>query len=172
MYYIDNCPLVSDKFKRKCLQAHDENILSIYLFSSCASGNLEEVKYILLSPDLLIHPNIASSDNYALFQACQKGHVDVVKFLLTSPELSVYCNVHAHKDHAFKISVLNNISELTEYFIFEFGLKKNIEVTNFLKEKERFDILGLFDSRHLYQSLEKELNMKNLKTIQDIKVKI
>lgn len=169
MYYIDNSPLVLDKFKVKCLQAHDENVLNTYLFSSCAKGNLEEVKYILLSSDLSIHPNIQSADNYALFQACYHAHLDVVKFLLTSPELSLYCDVHANKDHAFKSSVLNNFPELIHYFIFQFGLKKNIEITNFLKEKERFDILGLFDSRTLQQSLEKELTIK---TIKDIKMKI
>lgn len=59
------------------------------LMMACQSGHIDIVKYLLTSPELTVHADIAHLSNFdtCLHYACMKGHIDIVKYLTSSLEL-------------------------------------------------------------------------------------
>lgn len=63
------------------------------LSCACLSGNIELVKYFLVSPNLKNLFDINSNFDSALSSACQTGHLHIVKYLLESPELEKHSHI-------------------------------------------------------------------------------
>jgi ankyrin repeat protein len=66
---------------------------------ACSNGNLDEVKYLLTSPELKEHAEIHYYEDDALAEACWNGHLEIVKYLLTSPDLKEHSNLNDHENN-------------------------------------------------------------------------
>jgi hypothetical protein len=69
--------ILFEKYKDESLQE-----LCAHLYSSSLEGNLEEVEYLLTSPDLKYHPAIHFANDSALVVSSSNGHIPVVEYLL------------------------------------------------------------------------------------------
>lgn len=79
---------------------HSQEKINTAFHQACSDGNLDEVRYLLISPELEVHSDIHYYNDDGLAQACWEGHLEIVKYLLTSPELKehAYLNDHKEKD--------------------------------------------------------------------------
>lgn len=83
------------------------------LKAACRIGNLNEVRYLLTSPEWIGYIDIHHDDDIALCLACQGGHLDIVQYLLTSPELTEHADIRAYEHFLIKIVCsLGNLSIL------------------------------------------------------------
>lgn len=70
--------------------------------TTCTTGNLYNIQYLLTNPDLEQHADIHGQDDLGFRNACLFGHLNIVRYLLTSPELTQngipFANIHASND--------------------------------------------------------------------------
>lgn len=73
--------------------------LNTAFHEACSNGNLDEVKYLLISPEIKEHADISYYGDTGLSDACWNGHLEIVKYLLTSPELKEHANLNDHLEN-------------------------------------------------------------------------
>lgn len=72
--------LTKNKISRfKQMNSHQ---LNNELFNSSLWGDLEEIKYLLTSPDLKEHADIHAQDDNAFIWAAGSGHLDIVHYFI------------------------------------------------------------------------------------------
>ncbi len=149
---------------------------------SCINGNLEEVKYLLTSPELKFKADLNDPENEALDFACVNNHIEIIKYLLNSPELKFHANKNSI-DGAFKSACYYGNSQIVEYLIYDANIPYSDNIKSFLDMpnqdatlkgakidnpfqslKGRFlDIKNTFEARELEKELTKN-NIKNKKS--------
>jgi ankyrin repeat protein len=89
--------MIHESFYSKYKYSSPEKLSSAFC-SACEKGNLDEVRYLLTSPELKEHADIHHYEDAGLSDACWHGHFDIVKYLLTSPDLKEHANLNDHKE--------------------------------------------------------------------------
>jgi ankyrin repeat protein len=74
------------KFYKRFHNLSQDKLNSRFL-DACENGDIELVKYLLLSSDLERHANIDTGYNLGFRTACVNGHLEIVKYLLEQPIL-------------------------------------------------------------------------------------
>lgn len=121
-----------DKVRVQNAQFNEDDLSALFA-DLCEVGDLESIRYMLTAPDLHIRPDfddIADErDEVGLTLAAANGHLNVVQYLLFSPELK--------KHDSFP----------SDYFDYLKLICRNgqFHVADYLKEKEIFDPLLVFD---------------------------
>jgi hypothetical protein len=83
------------------------------LYTSASEGNLEEVKYLLTSPDLKYRPPIHFANDSALVVSSSNGHIPIVKYLLN---FSSY-GEQVITNYALTKACLNNQIETVQFLL-------------------------------------------------------
>jgi ankyrin repeat protein len=169
----------------------DDNVDYIDIFenpnsfiSACGSGELEIVKYLLVSPDIKVH---VDPQKYVIgFQrACANNYVNVAKYLLEDTDLlqnitsstykeifsnvrryssvdaldyllkNTYINEHVDINSQFITAIQDKNFEIVKYFIFEYDIKKDQKIEESIKDN--IEIQNWFKVRDLKQNLNNEL---------------
>lgn len=146
----------------------NENELNVALMTSCRCGNLEEVKYILTSPELEIHANPQSFNHAGFNLACSQGYLEVVQYMLTSPDLKVHANIHANEQdyihtpfvHAMNAANRNQL-DIIHYFVFDL----NIEKTKYIEEYLKYFPNSYIENLFVVRELDKELPINDLEQV-------
>jgi hypothetical protein len=136
---------------------------------ACAFGQLELIKFLLLSPELQLHPYIRLNNNNPLKWACKNNQVETIKYLVSSPELKRHADIHANSEYAFREALNHNSEELLHFYIFYLRIEKNSMIDGILNEHNLMDITkkaeSMFQFRELNQTLlinKKEKNKPKL----------
>lgn len=156
-----------DKFKNL-----EHRQLHTALEIACTNGSLNEVRYILTSPEIKIRIDINVHNNNPLFLACQSGNLHIVKYLLTSPELKKHADIYSRKSRCFRAICNAQHLDIVEYLIRDYKIEKNENMENYLNNKKTVfcnHVKHLFEMRALNSSLHNELNSEHLN---DRKLKI
>ena len=135
----------------------DQSKLDESFINACHDGNLDAVKYLLISDELKEHTDIHAYDDYGFRWACNNGLLEVVKYLLTSDELKEHADIHALNDYGFRWACNNEKIEVVKYLIFDYNIEKTKAIINFLNENKGKDwekeVSEMFASRDLKEDL-------------------
>ena len=123
----------------------DQSQLDQHLIEACQRVSLDDVKYLLTSPELTRHASIKGWDEEAFICACRKGNMELIDYMLTSPELKEHSNVHAWRDMVFIEACNRKDVELLNYFVFDYKIDKTEEISKHLATKELTQISNLFE---------------------------
>jgi ankyrin repeat protein len=159
----------------------EEEELHEKLISACKKGNLDQVKYLLTSPELDTHASInySNNNNTVLTEACWYGHLEIVDYLLTSPDLIEKADIHFNDDQSLifacyegKLDVVKYLLTSTKLMVhaninarntYDCPLKnacdgEKLEVIKYLLESESLNSDSILDSLHSL-SFAKHLNV-------------
>jgi hypothetical protein len=115
-----------DKYKDS-----SQAVLNLKFTSLCLTGNLEEVAYVLASPDLKVHADIHTRDDIGFIYACQRQDFPLIKYLLSSPNLKEHANINAKDDLALTYACSSDGSlEIVKYLLSSPDLKKHSDLHN------------------------------------------
>jgi len=128
---------------------------------ACDSGNLEIVKYLLTSDELIEKCDINSENDYGLRIACENGDLNLAQYLLTSSDLNKHANIHANNDGVIKSAYDSGNSELINFLIFDMNIEKTTEIIKFIEEYAP-GLNQLFDKRELHKYLLTEIVPKKV----------
>ena len=109
-------------------QKISKNELNLKFYNACSKGDLEHVKYLLLSPELKENADIHSYQDEGFIKACQYGHLDIVKYLMTSPELKERANIHGQNTRGFMEACAEGHLDIIEYLLTSSDLKNHAEI--------------------------------------------
>lgn len=84
-----------------CLPQDELNKL---LGQAVLKNDLEEIKYLLTSPDLVRHAEI-NSDYNILAYVCANGDLETLRYVLTSPDLKEHADIHLDDDQALNSAI-------------------------------------------------------------------
>jgi hypothetical protein len=98
------------------------------LVDACTNNRLEEVRYLLTSPELKRHANIHVLNDSSLIQACANGHFEIVKYLLTSPELKEHACIQAEQNQSIKMACRNQHLEIFKYLLTSSDLQRKVDI--------------------------------------------
>lgn len=161
--------------------------LDLSLTEACKEGDLEVVRFLLTSPDLMFNADINESNNDPIFTACDYENMEIVEYLLNSDELNVHadkyfalnycCNedkveilehlllksnldidLNKNNSQAFSIALAKNSDKVLKFFIFDLNLKRTDRIEELLNEYKRENIKSWFELREVNKELSKELN--------------
>src|SRR5579875_2653887 len=82
----------------------------------CENGNLENIKYTLLSPEMK-HINVLLSVDDGFIQACKYGHFELVKFFAASKELKTHADISKGDCAGFRFAAGNGYLEIAKYLL-------------------------------------------------------
>jgi ankyrin repeat protein len=120
------------------------------LMLACRTGDLDEVKYLLTSPELDEHATI-NIYNYKdisspLTEACWNGHLEVVKYLLTSPELKEKADIHFKDDQALNFACYQGHLDVVKYLLTSSDLTEHAKLNDRENQKP---LLNACDGEYL-----------------------
>lgn len=81
-----------------------QDLINKHFIKMCEAGDLEQVRYWLLSSDLDIHAQINADNGGPIIGACAVNQTHIVKYLLTSEELTEHADIHLDNDQAFRFA--------------------------------------------------------------------
>ena len=118
-----------------------ENSRLAPLCKAAINGNLEMVKYLLLSNDIkdIIDINEKNRSEFTpLLCACKEGHFEIIKFLLSSKDLNKKANIHVTRtdgSNALFYAANSGNVEIVDYLITISDLPENLNINtkNFFK---------------------------------------
>lgn len=161
-----------NKFFRKY---RDKSIYEINpaLLLSCKLGDLDEVKYLLISSELKENANINFEDPLSSYRssnplsnACSQGRLDIIKYLLFSKELKENIDIQKFADSALDSALDAAIDydhlDTLKYLIFELKIEKTPYVKNFIENasSDEFSYIdNLFKIRDLNDKLNSDMNI-------------
>jgi ankyrin repeat protein len=103
-------------------------VLNLRFTLLCLSGNLEEVSYILTSPDLKVHADIHTRGDQGLIYAFDGKHYDLVKYLLSSTNLKEHADINvSHGSVLLQCCVDGNL-DMVKFLLSAPILKQHIDI--------------------------------------------
>lgn len=137
----------------------EEAKIDLELLDACGQGDIEQIQYLLTSPDLLINASIhdlSRMGSEAPIVACENDKIDTLKYLYFSPTL---------KYHAC-FNVFNNKKQnLPTVAFFESKSETIIELLTNNQFKNKFDLTHLdIDNLNILQhaSLHNEIDIAKI----------
>jgi len=150
----------------------NQDEVNIALYYACKKGNLDEVNYLLTSPDLTYHSDIHYENDEALHTSYFYGHLEITKYLLSSPKLNEHADIHSRDDQMFVFCYGNYIeqdyAEFLNFLIFDLNITKTPRIKKYMEEYNSQEFKKAFDIR----DLNKELDFSSTKKDNNPKVKI
>lgn len=162
--------LTHDKFSRP-VNIHYN--LDEALCVACAGSQINIARFLLYSVQLQEHADITACNNLPIKEACGSSwpNSEMLRLLLKHHKLDKHADIYANDCAAFK--ELFNKSYLKEkslmYLIYEYKMQLMPSMKEFLIEKQQFEVLQLFESRDLYNTLNKDLPITS-KTVRKSKI--
>ena len=104
-----------------CLSQDDLNNL---LGQAVFRNDLEEIKYLLTSPDLVRHAEINSNYNILAY-VCANGDLETLRYVLTSPELKEHADIHLDDDQALNSAIGAGHIPIIKYLLTSPELKEH-----------------------------------------------
>lgn len=98
------------------------------LYEACKKGELEKVKYLLTSPELMFHADINKHEGDALICAVNNLHYNVIEYLVQSPELKEHICIHTQYDFAIIQACENGDAEMVKYLLTSPNLKEHSDI--------------------------------------------
>jgi ankyrin repeat protein len=135
----------------------------------CEEGNVDMVKYLLNSPTW---SNQIHVDAGIFTSACRGDNVELIEYLLNSKWKDIF-DIHEDNDLPFINCCLSQSLETANYFIFNLNIPKTRAISEYLLEDDNEfnkNIEKIFDARHLTQSLDAELHIKDNKPMKKNKL--
>lgn len=102
--------------------------LGMCLRAASYTGHIDLVKYLLLSKNLPVHPNLSENNYYYYQMAAEGGHLDIVKFYLLSPELKKRPKVRNYNDNAVRFAAWRNHLPVVEYLLTSKELPEHADI--------------------------------------------
>jgi hypothetical protein len=133
--------------------------LDMFFMLACSNNNLEAVKYLLTSPELMYHPSL-TADNEPLRIACNSNFPEMVKYFLSSPNLKEHANIYENEQQAFKDACNGGSTEVLQYLIFEYNIEETPAIKEYLNtSSQSFNetIKNMFILREVNKDLNNEL---------------
>lgn len=103
----------------------------------CKLGDLDNIKYMLTSPNLTMRPDFSFPDteqNDGLMNAAANGHLEIVKYLLFSPDLE--------KNDSYPSESYDHLKLICE--------RNHFHIADFLLENKLFNPEVVFNEVHNY----------------------
>jgi ankyrin repeat protein len=88
-------------------------------------GNFEKIKYLLTSPELKVHADIAHNEYNGFINACGLGDLKIISYLLTSPDLKKKADIHAKDDSGLYWAARMGNFNVVKYLLTSHELKKH-----------------------------------------------
>lgn len=112
-----------NKYKDMSLETLENEVLQ-----ACEDGDLDALKYLLTSKELIVNPSPKCSDSTGLHNACEKGYLEIVKYLLASPELKEHSEIHSSDDWALQSACYYHHFEIVKYLLTSPELKEHADI--------------------------------------------
>lgn len=132
-----------------------KTIVNDGLLSASGANNLEVVEFLF--------SNFNIDPYHSFLIACANGNVSVVDYFLKNAK-----NNQINLFDGFFCSVEEDNQELIKYFIFDYGIKKNEDITKSIRNKQ--EIINMFNLRDINNSLDENLSIKNKNLNKKIKI--
>lgn len=136
--------------------------LDSHLIIACANGQLEHVRYLLSSPQLMEHADIHCDDDGAFISLCMYGYIEHYHHILVKKLL---------QNDKYQEP---NYEAILTYFIFDICIKKTEKIYTFLLEisEKNPELVGrinkMFNMRDFKLQLERQLPI-NTENSQEIR---
>lgn len=130
-----------------------QDLINKHFIKMCEAGDLEQVRYWLLSPELDIHAQINAENGGALIGACAINQTHIVKYLLTSEELTEHADVHLDNDQAFRfaharfVKRKHHSQSALEYLLSDYKIKLTETIKNEIASYPNDDVEYLMKKR-------------------------
>lgn len=128
---------------------------------SAMVGNLEVVRYLLTSPDLVVHADIHARHDDAFIKACITGKLEVVEYLLESPELKNHISIYTQNGIGFIHAYHYKRTDIVHYFMYRHGIEATPEIKEYFKKEVdtplKTEIQQHFSKIELYRTLQGSL---------------
>lgn len=104
----------------RLIQFNQQTLDEAYL-NCCHNGDLESIKYMLTSTDVLLRPDLTYIDDIhgyeGLTHAAINGHLDLVEYLLFSPELKINDSFSPHRINYLKLICQNGHLHVADFLL-------------------------------------------------------
>lgn len=115
------------------LQSYEPGELHFEFIHACEYGYMEDVRYLLTSPELKYHADIHTMEDFGFRLACSNGHLPIVEYLISSPELTEHANVHIRHDYGFRYACEHERYDTTAYLFQVFEAEQYPKTATLLK---------------------------------------
>lgn len=119
--------MISEKIKNN-IKKMSQYELDANLIHYCKNGDLDVVRYLLISPELKEHADIHNKDDWVLYYACNYGYLDIVKYLLTSSELKEHADIKSLAYRSLKVACCKGHIDIIKYLLTSPELKENVNI--------------------------------------------
>lgn len=114
----------------------DEKDLTNWLEAACGEGDLELVRYLLISDQLSIRPSVHGMykntqngfSDLPLQRAISGEHLQVVRYLLASEELKEHANINDDKILMLGLTAKHKSTDILDFLINDKSLKENLKL--------------------------------------------
>lgn len=145
--------LTSDKTKERILNNKDYSKLCA---QASGNGHFDIVRYLLVSPELPIRPDLSYSKSLGYRMACHKGHVKIVDCLLMASNVTKPCDIHACMDWGLRNSAALGHKETVEYLI---NKTDAYPVEYLLKNRESISMRTVYSKDREFIPFERMIEM-------------
>ena len=147
--------MINQELKEKYKKLNKEELNQQFI-AVCQNDDLDIVKYLLTSAELIEHADIHASNNLGFIEACAQGRLEVIKYLLTSSELTEHVDIHASNDEGFIWACRYGSLEVIKYLIIDMNINKTKHIEKYLTEKTENktvqQAIELFNTRDLHKN--------------------
>ncbi len=168
----DNNKLVQGDHNKEGLIESLSTKLNNALIHFCAYDKIEPIKYVLTSPDLVIHANIHGNKykkDYPLANAFLQNHWNIVDYLLYSNDLKEHADINSASLIIIKNAITYKHPDTIKKLIFDYNIQVTQEIDDFLTNSNlRYpreicqQIREMFEIKKTNDELNSELKNNNL----------
>ncbi len=98
------------------------------LANACEIGDIEVVKYLLTTNDL-IRPNIKANNNRAVNLSCIYGYKDILEFLLLSEEINEHADMNPIMEYGFTLACRRGHLNVVRFLTTDSRLSNKIDIS-------------------------------------------
>jgi hypothetical protein len=115
----------------------DQDSVQNMFFGACMAKTATPVKFMLDQHNLRHLPDVNAQNDMAIYYAINYGCMDTVKYLLTSNKIKKHANLEPQADMIVQL-LAGSVErrKVLEYLVMECGLRRNVEITTFLENKD------------------------------------